>query len=193
MHSFQDEILFKVGLSTVEYDAVVQAWAEKKYHDLVRPTTVIKHWGNDNLYTYGGDPEVDGPVTIKARDFEAHIRVMPHPEFPSGSSCLCTAYYEFSDIFFQNRYNDTLSDLVWEFKGNEYVLEDMEELRDACGQSRLWGGMHYGAAIPAGEEICSGLGQLSYDYVTTLKNGSTFSGGRGPWYFGDELGECTMD
>ena len=32
-------VLFKHGMK----------WA----HDLVRPTTAIKHWGNDYLYTYG--------------------------------------------------------------------------------------------------------------------------------------------
>lgn len=189
IHSLQDEILFKVGLSSVEYDAVVQAWAEKKYHDLVRPTTVIKHWANDNLFTYGGDMEMGGPVNIKARDFEAFIRVMPHGEFPSGSSCLCTAYYEFADVFFGTRYGDTLSDIEWHRHGTDryYTLENMEALRDVCGVSRLWGGMHYTAAIAAGEEVCSGLGDLAYNYVTALKNGSTYDGGDGAWYYGDEV------
>lgn len=193
IHSFQDEILFKVGLSTAEYDGVVQAWAEKAHHDLVRPTTVIKSWGNDDLYTYGGDQSVMGPVDIKARDFEAYIRVMPHSEFPSGSSCLCTTYYEFADTFMMARYNDTLTELGWGVGENSYVLANMEELRDVCGESRLWGGMHYTAAIDAGSEACSGIGQLAYDYVDTLKNGATFSDGGGPWYWGDDLPDCPND
>merc|ERR1719446_131775 len=44
-----------------------------------------------------------GPVDIAARDFEAFIRVMPHPEFPSGSSCLCTTYQEFTDMWMTDR------------------------------------------------------------------------------------------
>ena len=166
-------VLFKHGIK----------WA----HDLVRPTTAIKHWGNDYLYTYGGDDSLPGPVQIKARDFEAYIRVMPHPEFPSGSSCLCTAYYEFTDIYLSNMYNDTLKDIGWSESGRKYTLANLEELRDICGESRLWGGMHYTAAIPAGESICSGLGQLALDYVQRLKNNAAFANAH---YSGDKLGRC---
>lgn len=196
IHSYQDEVLFKVGLSSVEYDAVVQAWAEKAYHDLVRPTTVIKHWDDDQLFTFSGDRSMPGPTTINARDFEAYIRVMPHAEYPSGSSCLCTSYYEFSDIFFEEMYGEKLETIEWfgpEGTGRSYILENMEALRDICGESRLWGGMHYAAAIPGGEQVCSGLGQLAYSYIQTMKNGSEFNTGDagGPWYWGDELPSCS--
>jgi len=187
IHSFQEELLSLIGISTAEYDGLVQAWHEKWHHDLVRPTTVIKHWGDDDLFTYSGDPSVVGPETIKARDFEAYIRVMPHPEFPSGSSCLCTTYYEFTDMFMQENYNATVTNIQWEREGRTYMLNDMEELRDVCGESRLWGGMHYTAAIAAGEQVCSGLGQLAYEYIQKFKNGATFDNA---YYWGDFLGNC---
>lgn len=194
-HSFQDEILFKVGLSMTEYDSIVQAWHEKKIHDLVRPTTVIKHWGDEDLYTFSGDLDAPAPAWIKARDFEAFIRVMPHAEYPSGSACLCTGYQEYADIFFETRYGRKLSGLTWGRGDRTYLTDNMDGIREACGQSRLWGGMHYTAAVADGEEICRGLGQISYDYVTRLKNGSQFNGGDGPWRFGDQanynFGSCS--
>merc|ERR1712176_1510107 len=137
--TFEDYLLFLQGISTAEYDAIIQAWHEKAYHDLVRPTTIIKHWDDDDITTYGGDDDILGPVNIKARDFEAYIRVMPHAEFPSGSSCLCTAYMEFTDTYL----TDQLGRSVTNFRdGNDRLYSDMTELRDVCGESRLWGGMH---------------------------------------------------
>ena len=190
--NFQDYLLYLVGISAVENDGVIQAWHEKRVHDLVRPTTVIKRWDNDVLYTYGGDRKLDVPQYISARDFEAYIRVMPHPEFPSGSSCLCTTYYEFTDKYTTEVYNMTLQDLEWSPKNaaRTYVLENMEELRDVCGESRLWGGMHYTASIEAGEQICSGLDDLAFDWVTFLANNATY---HSPHYKSDQIGTCVMN
>merc|ERR1712154_556951 len=141
-----------------EIDALVQAWAEKVKHDLVRPTTVIKYWDDDILYTFGGVRTATGPVEIEARDFEAFIRVMPHGEFPSGSSCLCSTYKEYTDKWTMDHYNGTITNFDNVY--NSLNFTDMAELAQICGESRLWGGMHYEAAIPAGEQACAGLGTL---------------------------------
>jgi len=182
--SFQEYLLFLHGISSAEYDGVIQAWYEKLEHDLVRPTTVIKHWGDDILNTFGGDETVDGPVDIAARDFEAFIRVMPHGEFPSGSSCLCTTYMEFTDNFLTEAFGRTLTDLS-DFGGGIYA--NMTEFRDACGASRLWGGMHYPEAIPAGEEICAGLGTLGVEYIREIRNNSPIPN---KWFAGDARPVC---
>merc|ERR1712113_59862 len=152
----------------------LQGWAEKKYHDLVRPTTVIKYWGDDVINTYGGDMTLGGPVDIKARDFEAYIRVMPHPEFPSGSSCLCTAYQEFTDAFTTQEFDELLDNWKWTNRGREYTLPYLTDMVEVCGQSRLWGGMHYTAAIAAGEQVCTGIGALALDMINEIKNGATY-------------------
>jgi len=193
--SFQDYLLYLYGISMAEHDGVVQAWHEKAKHDLVRPTTVIKHWDSDILNTYSGDITVDGPVQIAARDFEALIRVMPHPEFPSGSSCLCTAYMEFTDIYLLSRFGRTVKDFTSiprDTQGDtRFMFANMTDLRDHCSESRIWGGIHYRPAVPAGEQICVGLGQLAYDYVVEMKNDSTFGAG-GPYYRGDSRPTCGM-
>jgi hypothetical protein len=181
--SFQDWLMYLLGISTVEYDGVIQTWHEKVKHDLVRPTTIIKHWDNDILNTFGGEVNFDGPVDIAARDFEAFIRVMPHSEFPSGSSCLCTTYMEFTDLYLNSKYNSTITD----FTGRGLTFANMEELRDVCSQSRIWGGMHYPEAVPAGEQICEGLGTLGLDYVNELKNGAAYFN---PHYYGQPLPSC---
>jgi hypothetical protein len=183
---FQKYLMYLAGMSSAEYDGVIQAWHEKVAHDLVRPTTVIKYWDDDDLLTFGGDRKADGPVSIKARDFEAFVRVMPHGEFPSGSSCLCKAYQEFTDTFLNDIYNRTVVNFTDRF-GRDY--EDMAELLNVCGQSRIWGGMHYPEAVPAGEEICTGLGSLGVDWTKTIENGALDSL-ENLWYKGDVRPVC---
>lgn len=184
--SFQRYIMYLAGISSAEYDGVVQAWHEKAHHDLVRPTTVIKYWDDDMLETFGGDREMNGPVEIKARDFEAFIRVMPHAEFPSGSSCLCKTYQEFTDLFLTDLYNRTVVDFTDAYS-REYP--DMAELLHVCGQSRIWGGMHYPEAVPAGEQICEGLGALAVDWYKTVENGKIDELDN-LWYSNDTLPVC---
>jgi len=186
--SFQDYLLYIYGMSAGEYDGIVQAWHEKTAHDLVRPTTVIKHWDDDMLMTFGGDPDHDGPVEIAARDFEAFIRVMPHPEFPSGSSCLCTTYMEFTDIYTNDLFGRMPEDIVhWE-DDIKFTFTNMTDIRDHCSDSRIWGGVHYPAAVPAGEEICEGIGNLAFQWVTETKQGSNFN--NKPYYHNDERPMC---
>jgi len=190
--SFQDYLLYLYGMSMAEYDGVIQAWHEKAEHDLVRPTTVIKHWDTDMLNTFGGNPNANGPVDILARDFEAFIRVMPHPEFPSGSSCLCTTYMEFTDLYLTSNYGNSLTNIVRDAYYNiKFNFTDMTDLRDHCSNSRVWAGIHYPEALPAGEQICSGLGQLGFDYVTKMKNDSNF-GDIGPYYENDPRPICMI-
>jgi hypothetical protein len=185
--SFEEYIIFLISISTVEHDGVVQAWHEKMQHDLVRPTTVIKHWNDDLLYTFGGDRDVDGPVEIRARDFEAFIRVMPHAEFPSGSSCLCTGYQEFTDTWLERHYGRSVDGNLTHRSQPSLNFQNMTEIREICGQSRIWGGMHYPEAVPAGEEICGGLGGLGADWADDLRNGSPFPNA---FYRGDPRPVC---
>jgi len=50
-------------------------------------------------------------------------------------------------------------------------LGSMEELRNACGQSRLDGGMHFSAAVPDSYELCLGMGAAAAAYVEALADG----------------------
>lgn len=185
--SVQEYMLFLIGISTAEHDAVIQAWKEKVHHDYVRPTTVIKHWGGDVLETFGGDRDVDGPMNITARDFEAFVRVMPHGEFPSGSSCLCKAYQEFTDEFLMATKGTTIENF-----GNLYndkIYGNMTELLQICGESRVWAGLHYPPAVPAGEQICTGLGTLASEWTMDLGNNADFGE---EWFYGTPAPVCDM-
>ena len=51
-------------------------------------------------------------------------------------------------------------------------MNSLTELSDTCGQSRLWGGMHFTASIAGSHQLCDGIGQSGYQYVVGLLNGS---------------------
>ncbi len=54
----------------------------------------------------------------------------------------------------------------------EFKFEKWSEIQNECGQSRLDGGMHFSKAIPAGEQLCSGLAALVINRTELLKTGN---------------------
>ena len=79
-------------------EATIVVWRQKVKHNLVRPTSYIHAKMNGQKMTsYGGPDSVGeekeaGPVEIMAEEWQPYIRVMPHAEFPSGSSCFCRTF-----------------------------------------------------------------------------------------------------
>lgn len=207
LHSYQRRIMFGFGMLLAEDDGVVLAWTEKVKHDLVRPTTVIQRWGSDLLTTYGGDRSIMEAVEIPARNFEAFVRVMPHAEYPSGSSCLCTIFREYTDGYTQKYYGGKKIDglhygpeghsvncgghidpslpqgLACNDESYVFTLKDMSELEHICGESRLWGGMHFTKSVPAGSELCTGIGEFTVNFIDQMMDGTDFGGNE--WFVGD--------
>ena len=183
-YSWDDHVLWLTGLSMLWHDAVLLGWREKVLFDRVRPTTLIQAMGDTEITTWGGP--FQGLKTIKARDWQPYIRVMPHAEFPSGSSCLCTAIQEYTDAFLDGELgisNSMPVAMFWSQGRNKvepgtpsqdllYFLPNMQAVAEECGQSRLWGGMHFTQSVPSGVELCSGLGTQAYNRMLLLKGGA---------------------
>lgn len=53
------------------------------------------------------------------------------------------------------------ADTVLSFSG-------LEELRLMCGSTRLDGGMHFRASVPAGSDLCDGLGTQTVTWAKKL-------------------------
>lgn len=187
IHSYQEDSLYYLGLGIVEYESIIHSWREKVHHDLVRPATVIKQWGDDDLLTYGGDFDFPGPVHIKARDFEPLLpNIESTPEFPSENTCYCQSLMEFIDSYLDDVYGITLENIDVDIYPG-FVFQNMTDFRDKCAQSRLDGGYHYPASVTAGIEKCRGLGTLGTQFVRQVRNNSNFNGG---YYVNDTLPEC---
>lgn len=188
-HSYQSDALFQFFMSMTEYDGIIQVWREKYHHDLVRPTTVIKQWGNDTINTFGGDINANAPMDIYARDFEA---VLPFteasPEFPSENSCFCTALMEFIDAYTTYQYNGLIQNIAIPALDTYIVLNDMTDLRFKCAQGQIWGGFHFDDSVIGGIQKCTGLGNLASIYMFDVVNQSNFNGG---WNRGDTAPVCS--
>jgi len=187
-HSYQNDAILQFFLSMVEYEGIVQIWREKFHHDLVRPTTVIKQWGNDTINTFGGDIDFNGPVDINARDFEALLPLMQSsPEFPSEHACYCTGVQELIDTFTTAQYGGTLSNIAFEALDSYIQILDLGDMVSKCSLGQIWGGFHFSDSVTAGYEKCLGLGDLAVEHMTDIVNLSNFNGG---WNRGDTVPAC---
>jgi len=180
--SFEQILNFVTGATAVEYESIMLAWKEKVRHNLIRPTT----WIHDNLAeerfeTWAG-PRA-GVKEIFGKSFEAYVRVMPHSEYVSGSACLCQGLHEFVDSWLTTNLgiDDSISvnltfdkfssktepgfspsaDINIEFK-------DMLSFKDACGESRLKGGMHFTKSVSDAYKLCEGIGYIGGNYAQDL-------------------------
>lgn len=69
---------------------------------------------------------------------------------------------------------------------DSYNFKDIGEIAHICGQSRIWGGMHFRAAVPEAEQLCKGIGLAAYEEVRVLRGGDgnkDWSGSE--WVLGD--------
>lgn len=53
----------------------------------------------------------------------------------------------------------------------KWIRYTQSDVQQACGQSRLCGGMHFSKAIPVGEQLCSGVAALVVNRAELLKQG----------------------
>ncbi|CAM9870915.1 unnamed protein product [Ectocarpus fasciculatus] len=158
------------------YNGVLLAWKEKIRHDLPRPPTMIRYLLGDELVEAYAGPD-EGVQTMKASEWEPFIRTMPHSEYPSASACLCEAFAQQVGNFF----GDDTIDPALQFPpgplppGFNASLEfdSWSEVSQVCGDSRVWGGMHFAGAVPAGAELCGGdhMAKSIHDSFERLKAG----------------------
>lgn len=169
------------GFLAVEEDAIIIAWKEKVAYDLVRPTTVIKTLGDQEITTW--TPE--GVRTFPAKDFEAYKRVMPHSEYVSGTSCLFQAQTDYITAYLDALKVSDPESFPIQFPGvgpgesnvqpgvvpsSCVVLSypSIAAMGDAGGMSRINGGIHFPAAVTNGKILCERIGSFGADDAFAL-------------------------
>ena len=189
--AYEEVLNFALALTAGDYDAIILAWKEKLHYDLVRPTTWIQgEMSNVDIETYAGP--FQGVRTIKGKNFESYVRVMPHSEYVSGSACLCQALMELTDQWIiLNRVGEDPATLKIPFPpipagssktepgvtpANDlnFIVDGMDQLRIQCGQSRLDGGMHFTASVANSYTLCSGVGNAAANYAFALSDNGNF-------------------
>lgn len=180
--NLDEEIIYGLGANIASFDAMVAVWNEKLRHDAVRPTgQAMEFLFGQEKFTVAGKPY--GPsVRIKAGEWQPYIRAMPHSEFPSASSCACSALIEHALTVTKGRdvfpYNVTFPKGSSRYFPGEFPRENitvaidrLSEWSTLCGMSRLWAGVHFEPAIDAGVKLCKGIGTNAQEVVNTLLAG----------------------
>eukprot|EP01025_Chloroclados_australasicus_P050068 TRINITY_DN5720_c1_g2_i4.p1 TRINITY_DN5720_c1_g2~~TRINITY_DN5720_c1_g2_i4.p1 ORF type:complete len:561 (-),score=33.65 TRINITY_DN5720_c1_g2_i4:264-1946(-) len=176
------QLLTEVGFNTILYDATVLVWKEKLRHDAVRPPSIIKYiYQNETIEAWGGYGK--GAAVINGTEFSPYIRTMPHSEFPSASACICQATTDFlraarggKDEFtspfiaFFRKGSSVYEPDVVPAKDTVVIFRSLSEINRVCGESRLWGGLHFRPAVEAGQRLCKGLGERVYERLVSKSN-----------------------
>ncbi|KAJ9471189.1 hypothetical protein DIPPA_70218 [Diplonema papillatum] len=194
---------FVMNMAT--FDAAIFMWNEKRRWDTVRPFSAIRYlYGSRNVKAWGGVGE--GNVTMRGQDWESYMPVGDHPEYPSGSTCLCHAHAQAARLYFGG------DDLNWErpfaagsskiepgvTPANDVVLSfpTWTDFADQCGKSRMYAGVHFQDAIDAAADICGQFGGFAFSYYDALLNGTApmrgpakplkkprfYKSGKGSWH-----------
>jgi len=179
--TFEMVLNYVVGFTSVEYDGILVAWKEKVRHNLIRPTTWIqRNWANKAITTWAGP--LAGVKSIKGKEFETWVRVMPHSEYISGSACLCQGLLDFTSDWLQNNLGTNNTSVSVSFTKHSsktepglvpntnltIELKGLVELRDACGESRLNGGMHFEKSVYDAYGLCKGIGSIGAQQALNL-------------------------
>lgn len=113
---------------------------------------------------------------------------MPHAEYPSASSCIFQTIEEMVIDSFAYLLPGVFDvddfAIAWEFPAGSSKIEpgmtpaedltiafpNIRELIFAASESRIDGGMHFSEAVPAGKDLCRGIGNIAVDWVKSLVN-----------------------
>ena len=175
--SLQDFIHLDFMTNVAAFDAGIVSWNEKTKWNSVRPFSAIRYLYGDRPVTAWGGPGKGTVHDLPATEWKEYLNLPDHPEYPSVSTAMCEAQAQAARRFFSS---DELNWSVPAPQGSSTVepgitpKEDITlgpwatwtEFANDCGLSRLWGGLHFRAAIEASRQFGPQVGELAYEFVT---------------------------
>lgn len=120
-----------VLLGMALHDAFISAWDKKYTDNLVRPVTYI----NANI----------------RRGWSPYLETPPFPEYPSGHSVASGAAAEVLTTMFGQVAFDDATPIINGHENVQRSFTSFEQAADEAAISRLYGGIHYRAAIELGK------------------------------------------
>ncbi len=174
--SLDELVHYDFMTSLASFDTAIAVWNEKVRHDAVRPFSAIRWLYGDELVTAWGGPGKGTVSDLPGREWSSYLNTADHPDYPSGSASFCSAHAEASRRYFGS---DAFGWSVPRAAGSSYVepgitpatdivlgpWETWTDFEEACGQSRIWSGVHFPAAVQAGHKIGRAIGALAHDFV----------------------------
>lgn len=174
--SLLDFIHLDFVTNVAAFDSVIVAWQEKRRWDAVRPFSAIAHVYGDRPVTAWGGPGRGTVTDLPASQWAEYVPVADHPEYPSISTTACEAHAQAARRFLQS---DALNWSVFAPQGSSVIEPGLTPASDLvlgpyptwtsfateCGLARIWGGVHFPAAVAAGRLIGPTIGELAYRFV----------------------------
>lgn len=183
-HSLFRFFYMDIVLNAAMYNAVLLSWRKKVEFNAIRPPTIVHALkAGQKVESYGGP--YAGKVTMNAEDWQPYYRTMPHAEYPSGSSCVCKA---FTDAMILLEGSDNIATpLEQVFAAGSSRREPgatpasdvrityttWRDVLTDCGQSRLYGGLHFTASVSAGEVLASSIAAPIVEKIELLLSGNS--------------------
>lgn len=173
-----------LGEMLAQHDAMIAAWKEKRRWDVLRPPTAIKLRFRGRKVRAFVNKEV-GVKKVLAEEWRPVITTQPHSEYPSASSSLCSASWEHARYLTEEgvrlRNLTGPPPLLLEFNTTTFPFDQegitsirfdsFEDAAVSCGVSRVWAGVHFPPAVPAGLALGKGIGRKAYEFVRDLADG----------------------
>lgn len=134
----------KAGIAL--WDASVVCWRSKYQYNQLRPVTYIQQH-IDNTWL---------PL----------LATPPHPEFPAAHALLTSSVMEVLAAVFGNKYNFT--DHTYDFRSypaRSYT--SFEQVANECGESRVYGGIHYQPSVDMGHTAGQLIGNAAAQLHTS--------------------------
>jgi hypothetical protein len=167
--------------STAIFDALIAIWHQKTRFDAVRPFSAIAHLYGSSKVTAWGGVGMGTVDDMPADEWASYLNVGDHPEYPSGSTTLCSAEAQAARRFF----DDDVLDWTFPIPAGWTVVEpgitpanDMElrysnwsEFVADCAISRVWGGVHFSKTVERSVGFGEQFGDLAYEFVQRHING----------------------
>ncbi|MCT2593270.1 vanadium-dependent haloperoxidase [Streptomyces sp. N2-109] len=180
------ESAFSIHIAT--FDTAIAVWHYKAKFDSVRPFSAIGHlYGKRPVTAWGGAGE--GTVDdLPADQWRSYLATADHPEYPSATASICAAagsvgkQYSGTDRmrveFPVEKGSSEGEPGVVPAKDTTLRWNSWDKYVDDCGQSRMWGGVHFQDSITAGQKIGEQVSERAYDFVKKHVAGDR-KGGRG--------------
>jgi hypothetical protein len=157
------------------FEPLIADWNLKAKYDAVRPVSAVRHvYGRREVTAWGGVGM--GTVhDLPGDEWSSFLPVGDHPEYPSGSTTLCSSASQCARRFFGD------DDLSWKFtfaagssktEPGHVPANDIEldfptwtEFTMNCAQSRVWGGVHFKTTVERSVQFGQQFGDMAHEFV----------------------------
>jgi hypothetical protein len=185
-----DDVKLFFVVSNALLDASIATWDSKYFYDYVRPITAVRSLGDVSIKAWKPRslPAVlaySSPATsaalastvvpadiarMRAADWEPYLPTPPFPSYVSGHSAFCATWARVMTLATgtpELNLRKTVKHLYVEQRdlASAVTLDypTYETAAEGCGQSRIWGGIHWPVDNERGQTLGRRVGENAWD------------------------------